>query len=379
MSGFHEECQEEFLRKQVETWIQTDFGPRCDTFEKSCIVCQKWKALDELFDGLTTAAVEDPWVTQDRVPARTGVDEYRYASWLNEPDRWRPVNESGGWDGYEMHGWKDRDGDTLLLRCRLSQLPERGEVTDRRGVVLTPWQKVFVLQKEQTRIATVVRVTDSRSSNGWWVDVDFGDRAQVVPSDILEVCNAPSEPADQPDPDEWVVQDRVPMRPVVDEGRFDVGDPEPDRRWHTLDKMHKNCIRKKHGDVSDCDDILKLHVRCRRRDLPPVDEPEQWPKYWTTCDATEFAYVEQVDDFSAKYVRKDGSHIVAQWGMAELRKQLTEAEAMALLKKPQPAKTLVRLFVNPAIGQITTYESHADTRGWQEIHHDAEGFYVEGK
>lgn len=69
------------------------------------------------------------------------------------------------------------------------------EVTDRRGVVLVPGQKVFVLQTEQTRIATVVEVTEKRSSNGWWVDVDFGSGSEGIPSDILEVCNAPATPS----------------------------------------------------------------------------------------------------------------------------------------------------------------------------------------
>ena len=74
MRGIHEQCQEDFLKKQIEAWIQTDFGPRCDTFEETCIVCRKWKALDEMFDGLTTPAEcdSDPRVTQDRVPRGSG-------------------------------------------------------------------------------------------------------------------------------------------------------------------------------------------------------------------------------------------------------------------------------------------------------------------
>ena len=137
------------------------------------------------------------------------------------------MNESGGWDDSAKHGWVDDEGDTLLLRCRASKLPEgcATEVTDRRGVVLVPGQKVFVLQTDKTRIATVVEVTEKRSSNGWWVDVDFGSGPEGIPSDILEVCNAPATPSSTEailgdpvggvtmqkaeDPDEWVVLDPV--------------------------------------------------------------------------------------------------------------------------------------------------------------------------
>lgn len=50
---------EEFLlsfgrerREQILWWLTEYFGRRCDEYEPTCIVCQKWKAFDEIFEDL---------------------------------------------------------------------------------------------------------------------------------------------------------------------------------------------------------------------------------------------------------------------------------------------------------------------------------------
>lgn len=326
MSGIHEQCQEDFLKKQIEAWIQTDFGPRCDTFEETCIVCRKWKALDEMFDGLTTPAEcdSDPWVTQDRVPARVGIDEYRYASF--EGDQWWTVGLNAGFTQEHHHGWETPGGDTLLLRCRLSQLPELRDV--------------------------------------------------------------PEQPAE--DPDEWVIQDRVPVRADVDRCWW-ASDVQPvpadiDKMW--VASLHFARQLKRHGDPYEhsADSFTKLHVMCRRRDLPKVEQVEQWPKYYRIKD-TDIAYMIRLSPTKLKYVYKRGYESTEwEWSEddeAEHRTEITEAEAMALLNKPepQPQKTRVRLWIprewNSRSAIVSTRIDDKQPNLWRELHHDAEGFYVE--
>ena len=208
----------------------------------------------------------DPWVTQDRVPARVGIDEYRYASF--EEDDWKPV--TGDWDDFAVHGWVDHEGDTLLLRCRASQLPERSE-----------------------------------------------------------------------DPDEWVVQDRVPIRVEIDRCWYMDGHSglpaDPEDMWQKYKKDYF-LDGKGHGDYVR-DGGGTLHVMCRRRDLPTVEPRNR----------------------------------------EEALAQLVEEGQKLGMYDQQPAKTRVRLWMRCDGGQFgsavvaSTFEKSGD---WQEIHHDAEGFYV---
>ena len=71
------------------------------------------------------SAEPDPeeWVTQDRVPARLGIDQ---ESWIRtrDPIHWRDLAPIGpAAVGKMMHGQKDSFGDMLLLRCRRKDLP----------------------------------------------------------------------------------------------------------------------------------------------------------------------------------------------------------------------------------------------------------------
>lgn len=72
------------------------------------------------------------------------------------------------------------------------------------------------------------------------------------------------------DPDEWVTQDRVPPRAGIDEIHWTKQDCLPGSViWTTATGDWVS----KHG----CEFVGYgvLHVRCRRRDLPPMPEPEQ--------------------------------------------------------------------------------------------------------
>ena len=65
----------------------------------------------------------DDWVTQDRVPARPGIDERAYKSPRNDYELWQDAG-CIKWDKPAMHG-SEINGDTLILRCRRKDLPPR--------------------------------------------------------------------------------------------------------------------------------------------------------------------------------------------------------------------------------------------------------------
>lgn len=147
---------------------------------------------------------------------------------------------------------------------------------------------------------------------------------------------------DQPeDPDEWVIQDKVPVR------------------------------------------------------AEQAEQAEQWPKYYTTIDSpsSDVAFVKRVDETSYSVVYKNGRECPGFLWVAKnesRRKQLTEAEAMALLNptsnayfsyhekhKTQPQKTRVKLW-KWKYGAECRLADISPSGDWVEVHHDSEGFYVEG-
>ena len=106
---------------------------------------------------------------------------------------------------------------------------------------------------------------------------------------------APVEPVESPD--DWVTQDRVPPRHSIDQVQWS--------NWHRskwVDAVGK-WEGEQHGFI-DKDDESTLRVRCRRKDLPPMPEPEKpktrkvklkefayWNQHlgsWSLCWFTEF-------------------------------------------------------------------------------------------
>lgn len=291
--------------------------------------------------------------------------------------------------------------------------------------VLRCWTQIYFLNQDTVSLREMLLDYAGGRESEW------GDRAEEC-FRILEtaVSRKPIQPSPPPDPDEWVVQDRVPVRQDLDR-----------ISWHG--NSAACCIRpevggpstgKKHGDpYPDQHPVnrhLKLYVMCRRRDLPKVEQktlvelcadktptadisilggphdvcvmptaedlpkveqPEQWPKYYTTgVFAGDVQFVRHDVDNRMWCVASDGAETLAHGWMQELPtwsvraevergtiKQLTEAEAMALLKKPepQPQKKRVRLWSCDTDGVIVA-EDNCPAPGWTEIHHDAEGFYT---
>lgn len=158
-----------------------------------------WVQLDP--GGMTGTVIESPddRVVQDRVPARLGIDYFRWKSWpASCVDKL--VHEDTISIG-KMHGYVDPDdNDVLSLRCRRRDLP-------------------------------------------------------------------PVE-----SPDDWVVQGRCSYRPDLDEYRY-IFRTGPVGGWtKTVSLVHR------HGHVDSFGD--KLEIRCRRKDLPPIEAPKPVEEEW---------------------------------------------------------------------------------------------------
>ena len=77
----------------------------------------------------------DDWVTQDRVPARVGVDSQNWMPMWGE-GKWRDITHGDAAKG-KRHGYVDGMRDKLSLRCRRKDLPPVPPKT--RTVVLKEW------------------------------------------------------------------------------------------------------------------------------------------------------------------------------------------------------------------------------------------------
>lgn len=48
-TDFEDSC--DFLRLESSEFLKTWFGPKCEDFEPNCECCQRWKALETLFNN----------------------------------------------------------------------------------------------------------------------------------------------------------------------------------------------------------------------------------------------------------------------------------------------------------------------------------------
>lgn len=134
------------------------------------------------------------------------------------------------------------------------------------------------------------------------------------------------------DPDEWVIQDKVPVRVRIDRCWYMDGEcglpADPENMWQKYAK-DRFLDGKGHGDYVQ-DGGGTLHVMCRRRDLPKVEQ-----------------------------VKTDAGH---DWSYHEKQ-------------KPQPKKTMLRLWID------SDCNIHAGLKGDRdlELHYDHETrqFYTE--
>ena len=77
----------------------------------------------------------DDWVTQDRVPARPGIDERAYLYGVNALSDWE-VAECLKWHDMPIHGQSNNCGGLFQLRCRRKDLPPVPVVPKTRTVTL---------------------------------------------------------------------------------------------------------------------------------------------------------------------------------------------------------------------------------------------------
>ena len=76
----------------------------------------------------------DDWVTQDRVPARVGIDSEHWSNW--GVDEWHVIGSKQiSAQRKMMHGNVDEQEDTLSLRCRRRDLPPLPQETPKRDYV----------------------------------------------------------------------------------------------------------------------------------------------------------------------------------------------------------------------------------------------------
>jgi hypothetical protein len=84
----------------------------------------------------------------------------------------------------------------------------------------------------------------------------------------IEDAPTPSPPVESPD--DWVTQDRVPARPGIDQRAY-LYDYDPSSvSWDDASVIHWN-DKPMHGDRGSA---FTVQLRCRRRDLPPLPEPQ---------------------------------------------------------------------------------------------------------
>ena len=103
----------------------------------------------------------------------------------------------------------------------------------------------------------------------------------------------------------------------------------------------------------------KIKFRCRRRDLPKVEQPES----------------DHVPD-ATKMISDDSLELIVHLRdqMQVLANRVAECERVVFAQQPQ--KTRVRLWAT--LDGIVWMSSNAcPLRDWQELHHDSDGFYVE--
>ena len=110
--------------------------------------------------------------------------------------------------------------------------------------------------------------TAMTAMDGWESGITVKElRAKFVPWHNVVVRRKVVPP--QESPDDWVTQDRVPVR-LSDEIHWS----GMASRWHKVSKQGDVFLNKlKHGSVTR--DRGTLSVRCRRKDLPPVESPER--------------------------------------------------------------------------------------------------------
>lgn len=126
---------------------------------------------------------------------------------------------------------------------------------------------------------------DSSEPHRWVPTVNAGE---AVPDGVhVQVHYRRRKPVETAieSPDDWVTQDQVPVRPVLDKCWWGSDAPPVDSWWDPASGGGSHGM--KHGDKHPMGHAL--NVACRRSDLP--DPGEGWPKFFTYKDPTYFGYL----------------------------------------------------------------------------------------
>jgi hypothetical protein len=130
-----------------------------------------------------------------------------------------------------------------------------------------------------------VRVTTSGVEHPNWWDEQRDETVHRGTWKYITEAEAKSRiepPKPVESPDDWVTQDRVVPRNNIDLWCWIEAGKTPHE--HDWQKGVSNFHRHKHGDreYPSCSEIL--HVRCRRKDLPPVEPPKPATRTITFCE-----------------------------------------------------------------------------------------------
>lgn len=132
------------------------------------------------------------WVTQDRVPARPGIDEKRWVTNGVVFSKWMPTRT--GHSAQKRHGDRSNDGKSVLeLRCLRKDLPPLQETWPKYYETNSPANVAFIkIDKDGT--VTCVHIDGSESNDVCGRKYIEGFRKELAESEALSRITKPAEP-----------------------------------------------------------------------------------------------------------------------------------------------------------------------------------------
>ncbi len=221
-----------------------------------------------------------------------------------------------------------------------------------------------------------------------------------VATDVTYQAETPVE-----SPNGWVVQDRVPARPGIDQGwwayKGDAVDPSGSSWWDF--QSTDSAAGKEHGYPHI--EGYVLHLRCRRKDLPAVPAPieETFPQWYILKESevhqalTPWAIKRTGEETSIRYAYDGGDKLLASnetwYGATDVWRQCHSAEAFQRLgilgeaylpavpadKRRVPIKAWVTYRLADEGGDWPVRATPADQtyQNWKEIKFDSNGMFIE--
>lgn len=179
-------------------------------------------------------------------------------------------------------------------------------------------------------------------------------------------------------PDDWVTQDRVLARDGIDQRRYTYSDGTKSP-WDDCSCMNWG-RQVMHGESIGCQSGGYVELRCKRKDLPSVESPDDWVE--TTDPGYELR--DAVDEVP--------TGIAGQWQKVALSRGILLGDSIYNrarcrrrdLPAPQTKRIPVRLFVSADVRWgdryiVSVKDGNPNPERHQEIKFDRSGFYVEGE